>query len=85
MKDNITILQNFIIGGKARLNHFLSNKGITCTAKVLDGVEWIVNYKRDDEYYPIVKQRYDELWNDVSDADRERAPVKFVPDMNVYR
>ena len=34
---------------------------------------------------PMIKQRYDELWNDVSDADRERAPVKFVPDMNVYR
>ena len=33
----------------------------------------------------IIKQRYDELWNDVSDADREKAPVKFVPDMNVYR
>ena len=34
---------------------------------------------------PMIKQRYDELWNDVSDADRERAPVKFIPDMNVYR
>ena len=34
---------------------------------------------------PMIKQRYDELWNDVSNADRERAPVKFVPDMNLYR
>ncbi len=33
----------------------------------------------------MIKQRYDELWNDVSDADRERAPVKFVPDTNAYR
>ena len=33
----------------------------------------------------IIKQRYDELWNDVSDADRERASVKFVPDVNLYR
>ena len=33
----------------------------------------------------MIKQRYDELWNDVSDADRERAPVKFVPDINLYR
>ena len=34
---------------------------------------------------PMIKQRYDELWNDVSDADRERASVKFVPDMQAYR
>ena len=33
---------------------------------------------------PMIKQRYDELWNEVSDADRERAAVKFVPDGNVY-
>jgi len=34
---------------------------------------------------PMIKARYDELWNEVSDADRERAPVKFVPNMSVYR
>jgi|TARA_R100000030_G_scaffold28030_1_gene20519 hypothetical protein len=34
---------------------------------------------------PFIKQRYDELWNEVSDADRERAPVKFVPDLATYR
>ena len=28
---------------------------------------------------PILKQRYLELWNEVSDADRERASVRFVP------
>jgi len=33
---------------------------------------------------PMIKQRYDELWNEVSDADRERAAVKFVPDGSVY-
>jgi hypothetical protein len=32
----------------------------------------------------MIKQRYDELWNEVSDADRERAAVKFVPGGNVY-
>ena len=30
---------------------------------------------------PILKQRYDQLWNEVSEADRERAPVRFVPDL----
>ena len=33
---------------------------------------------------PMIKQRYDELWKDVSDADRERASVKFVPDLGTY-
>ena len=33
---------------------------------------------------PMLKMRYDELWNEVSDADRERASVRFVPDSSVY-
>ena len=33
---------------------------------------------------PMIKARYDELWNEVSDADRERASVKFVPNAGVY-
>jgi|TARA_E500000318_G_C3554800_1_gene210577 hypothetical protein len=33
---------------------------------------------------PMIKQRYDELWKDVSDADRERASVRFVPDLGTY-
>tara|TARA_R100000458_G_C8259431_1_gene235093 strand:- start:798 stop:1496 length:699 start_codon:yes stop_codon:yes gene_type:complete len=32
---------------------------------------------------PMIRQRYDELWKDVSDADRERAAVKFVPDLSI--
>ena len=31
---------------------------------------------------PMIKLRYDELWRDVSDADRERASVRFVPDLS---
>ncbi len=30
---------------------------------------------------PLLKQRYDELWAEVSEADREKATVKFVPDL----
>tara|TARA_B100000780_G_scaffold186669_1_gene131094 strand:+ start:163 stop:858 length:696 start_codon:yes stop_codon:yes gene_type:complete len=33
---------------------------------------------------PMIKQRYDELWNDVSDADRDKASVRFVPDLSSY-
>ena len=33
---------------------------------------------------PMIKQRYDELWRDVADADREKASVRFVPDSMVY-
>ena len=68
MKNNLTVLQNFIIGDQRRMNHFLSTKGISCTAKVLGDVEWIVNYKRNDQYYPTVKQKYNELlpyWKEV--------------------
>jgi len=32
---------------------------------------------------PMIKQRYDELWRDVSDADREKAAVRFVPDLSI--
>jgi hypothetical protein len=32
---------------------------------------------------PMIKQRYDELWKDVSDADREKAAVRFVPDLSI--
>tara|TARA_R110000765_G_scaffold147057_1_gene249538 strand:+ start:103 stop:801 length:699 start_codon:yes stop_codon:yes gene_type:complete len=32
----------------------------------------------------MIKQRYDELWRDASDADRERASVRFVPDLSTY-
>jgi|TARA_R110002020_G_scaffold130062_1_gene291103 hypothetical protein len=33
---------------------------------------------------PMLKQRYDELWRDVADADREKASVRFVPDSMIY-
>ena len=33
---------------------------------------------------PMIKMRYDELWREVSDADRERAAVKFVPNGSIY-
>ena len=33
---------------------------------------------------PMIKARYDELLNEVSDADRERASVKFVPNASIY-
>ena len=32
----------------------------------------------------MIRQRYNELWKDVSDADRERASVRFVPDLGNY-
>jgi hypothetical protein len=31
---------------------------------------------------PMIKMRYEELWKDVSEADRERSNVKFVPDLS---
>jgi|TARA_R100000664_G_scaffold14526_1_gene22867 hypothetical protein len=32
---------------------------------------------------PMIRQRYMELWDEVSEADREKAAVKFVPDLSI--
>ena len=32
---------------------------------------------------PMIRQRYMELWDEVSDADREKAAVRFVPDLSI--
>ena len=42
-------------------------------------------YPETQQRVSMIKQRYDELWNEVSDADRERASVRFVPDIATYR
>ena len=42
-------------------------------------------YPETQQRVPMIKQRYDELWNEVSNSDRERAAVKFVPDLATYR
>lgn len=34
---------------------------------------------------PMLQQRYNELWRDASDADRDRSTVRFVPDNTSYR
>ncbi|MAG27122.1 hypothetical protein CMI47_16420 [Candidatus Pacearchaeota archaeon] len=61
MKEILTVLQNFILADDVRVKHFLSDKGISCTAKVLGNIEWVVNYKRNDDNYLIAKEKYDEL------------------------
>jgi len=33
---------------------------------------------------PMIRQRYMELWQEVTEADREKAPVRFVPDVSFY-
>jgi hypothetical protein len=32
----------------------------------------------------MIRGRYLELWNEVSESDRERAAVKFVPGGTIY-
>jgi len=32
---------------------------------------------------PMIRQRYMELWDEASDADREKAAVRFVPDLSI--
>tara|TARA_Y100000592_G_scaffold2606_1_gene3928 strand:+ start:12019 stop:12711 length:693 start_codon:yes stop_codon:yes gene_type:complete len=45
------------------------------------GLAYNIACKNNDalQKVPMIKQKYEELWNDVSDADRERASVRFVP------
>ena len=33
---------------------------------------------------PMIRQRYMELWEEVSESDREKASVRFVPDLSTY-
>ena len=43
-----------------------------------------MKYPEANPKVPLLKQRYDELWREVSESDRERASVRFVPDLGVY-
>ena len=45
MKNQLTILQNFIITNEKVLNHLKSDIGLKTTADVLGECEWIINYK----------------------------------------
>lgn len=36
------------------------------------------------ERTPVLKQRYDELWQDASDEDREKAPLRLAPRQMFY-
>ena len=45
MKDQLTILQNFIITNERVLNHLKSDIGLKSTANVVGECKWIVNYK----------------------------------------
>ena len=43
-----------------------------------------MKYPEANPKVPLLKQRYDELWREVSESDRERASVRFVPDLGIY-
>ena len=45
MKDQLTILQNFIITNEEVFNHLQSDIGLKSTAKVIGECKWVVNYK----------------------------------------
>tara|TARA_Y100000310_G_scaffold66515_1_gene61842 strand:+ start:1238 stop:1951 length:714 start_codon:yes stop_codon:yes gene_type:complete len=45
MKDQLTILCNFILFDEVRLNHMKSDVGVKATAKIFSECEWIINYK----------------------------------------
>jgi hypothetical protein len=36
------------------------------------------------ERIPMLRMRYDELWNEVADSQRERANLKLAPNLRHY-
>ena len=65
MKDNLTILQNFIITNESVLNHLKSDIGIKTTASVLGECEWIINYKT-ELYLEEIKTLYNKYLNNYT-------------------
>ena len=45
MKNQLTILQNFIITNEKVLNHLKSDIGLKSTAEVVGECKWVINYK----------------------------------------
>ena len=74
MKNQLTILQNFIIINEDVLNHLKSDVGLKTTANVLGECEWIVNYKT-ELYLEEIKTLYDKhlsnytLYNNLEDEN----------------
>ena len=65
MKDNLTILQNFIITNESVLNHLKSDIGIKTTASVLGECKWIINYKT-ELYLEEIKTLYNKYLNNYT-------------------
>ena len=68
------------VGNPASNNADVPTRFLPCLAYA---VAYNIATKHDEalQRVPLLKARYDELWNDVSEADRERATVRFVPDL----
>ena len=65
MKNQLTILQNFIITNEDVLNHLKSDMGLKATSSVLGECEWIVNYKT-ELYLEEIKILYGKYLNNCT-------------------
>ena len=65
MKEQLSVLQNFIITNESVLNHLKSDIGLKSSANVLGECKWVVNYKT-KLYLNDIKNLYNEHLDDLS-------------------
>lgn len=87
-KQTYTLIYDYIkriedAGGNASINPDVPARYLPCLTYAL---AYNIACKNDQSQsrIPMIKQRYDELWKEVSEADRERAAIRFVPNTNSY-
>ena len=70
-------------GANADTNPDVPARYLPCLTYAL-ALNVAMKYPEANPKVPLLKQRYDELWREVSESDRERASVRFVPDLGAY-
>ena len=70
-------------GANADTNPDVPARYLPCLTYAL-ALNVAMKYPEANPKVPLLKQRYDELWREVSESDREKASVRFVPDLGAY-
>ena len=71
------------VGATATLNADVPSRYLPCLTYAL-AYNLACKSPEAQQRVPMIRQRYMELWEEVTEADREKAPVRFVPDVSFY-
>jgi len=71
------------VGTTATLNADVPSRYLPCLTYAL-AYNLACKSPEAQQRVPMIRQRYMELWQEVTEADREKAPVRFVPDVSFY-